>query len=217
MKTLDLDSWKRRMQFEFFRTMDYPHFNLCFPLDITRLLAFCRNNGLSVTHSLLYLGARVANDIPEFRLRIRGNQVVEHERVHPSYTVLREDETFSFCTIDYTPDPALMFQRAAAQQQRVMAETVLEDEPGRDDFLFVSVIPWVSFTSFVHPVHMNPPGSEPRLSWGKFYGDGAGKTLLPYSVQLHHALADGLHIGKFAQGFEALAAAPEETFSSLAG
>ena len=215
MKILNLNEWKRRKQYEFFKAMDCPHFNLCFPLDISRLRPFCQEKRISLTHSILYLSSRSANEIPEFRLRIRGEEVVEHETVHPSYTVLREDETFSFCSVQYTEDPAELFQQAQEEQDRVMAETVMEDEPGRDDYLFISIIPWVSFTSFSHPMHVGSVDSVPRLSWGKYYEDGAGKTLLPYSVQLHHALADGLHIGKFEQVFQALADVPEETFASL--
>ena len=35
MKEIDLSNWKRREHFAFFHRMDYPHFNVCFDLDIT--------------------------------------------------------------------------------------------------------------------------------------------------------------------------------------
>lgn len=212
MEFLDLDAWPRRKQYEFFRVMDYPHVNISFPLDITLLQAYCKANGLSITHSILYISARTANSIKEFRLRIRGDRVVVHEQVDPSYTVLREDESFSFCTVEYSDNPKTLMKRAAIQQKKVYDEMVLEDEPGRDDYLYISVLPWISFTNMTHPVHMNPTDSVPRLVWGKFY-TAEGKTLLPYSVQVHHALADGVHIGKFVSLFQALADNPADTFA----
>ena len=215
MKILDLETWPRRKQYEFFRQMDYPHINVCFPFDITNLKAYCSKHELSITHSILYISARTANSIKEFRLRIRGDTVVEHESISPSYTVLRADESFSYCTVEYTPDANLLMARAQEQQQKVYEEMVLEDEAGRDDFLFISVLPWISFTNTTHPINMSPVDSVPRLVWGKFYADPANKnrTLLPYSIQAHHALTDGVHFGKFAAIFQALADEPAKTLS----
>ena len=57
-------------------------------------------------------------------------------------------------------------------------------------------MPWVSFTSVMHPLHMNPPDSVPRITWGKFFEEGP--TLkMPLSVQAHHALLDGVHLGRY--------------------
>ena len=101
------------------------------------------------------------------------------------------------------------------QQAKVIEEMVLEDEPGRDDYLYISATPWISFTSATHPIHMNPVDSVPRLAWGKFYTDGRDRIQLPYSIQVHHALADGLHMGKFSTLFQSLADNPAETFKAL--
>jgi chloramphenicol O-acetyltransferase type A len=48
----------------------------------------------------------------------------------------------------------------------------------------------------MHPIDLNPADSVPRLAWGKFFQED--KLLkMPLSVQGHHALVDGLHIGKY--------------------
>ena len=72
----------------------------------------------------------------------------------------------------------------------------LQEEPGRDDYLFMTAIPWVSFTSFMHPLHLHPVDSVPRFAWGKFF-EQDNQIKMPLSVQGHHALMDGLHMGKF--------------------
>ena len=43
----------------------------------------------------------------------------------------------------------------------------------------------------------------PRLSWGKYREDG-GRIVLPYSVQVHHAFVDGIHIARFKDALEAM-------------
>lgn len=72
----------------------------------------------------------------------------------------------------------------------------IKDEPGRDDLLYITSIPWISFTNITHPIQMTPVDSIPRISWGKYFEE-SGKVKLPLSVQVHHALVDGIHVGKF--------------------
>lgn len=48
---------------------------------------------------------------------------------------------------------------------------------------------------------MNPDDSNPRISWGKYITVN-GRTTLPVSLFVNHALADGLHISRFFQNLE---------------
>lgn len=198
MRVIDLESWPRRRHFELYRGLDYPHVGLCANVDISAFRAAVREQGLSFALAAAYVLARAANELPEFRLRIRGNQVVEHEVVHPSFTVLNEQELFSFCTVPYRAALAEFAPLAAERMAQVQAAPVLSDEPGQDDLLFMTGLPWVSFTSILHPIHMHPADSVPRIAWGKFF-DQEGRTLMPVAVQVHHALMDGLHIGRYYQ------------------
>jgi chloramphenicol O-acetyltransferase type A len=62
----------------------------------------------------------------------------------------------------------------------------------------MTAIPWVSFTGFMHPMQLHPADSIPRFAWGKFFQEG-DQLKMPLSVQGHHALLDGYHVGKFYQ------------------
>ena len=42
----------------------------------------------------------------------------------------------------------------------------------------------------------SPADSNPRITWGKYF-ERCGNVYLPVSVLCHHALVDGLHIGRF--------------------
>jgi len=98
--------------------------------------------------------------------------------------------------IDYAEDFSSFAARAAEQIAYVKEHPTLEDEPGRDDLLYMTAIPWVSFTSLMHPLDLDPVDSVPRLAWGKFFEDGECLKM-PLSVQAHHALMDGIHMGRF--------------------
>ncbi len=196
MQYLDMQNWPRRKHFQVYNAFDYPHFNLTAEVDVTVLVAAAKQAQISFTVTAVYVLARTANAIEEFRYRIRSEQVVVHEFVHPSFTILNDEQLFSFCTVEYSPDFKKFHERAAARIATVKHTPVLEDEPGKDNLLFMTGIPWVTFTSMMHPIHMSPADSVPRIAWGKFH-DVDGRTKMPVSVQGHHALMDGLHIGRY--------------------
>ncbi len=95
MRRIALQTWERRAHFNLFKDFDQPHFSMCANVDVTAFYPLVRECGHSFTVSVMYVLARAANAIPEFRYRIRGDQVVEHEVVHPSTTILAEDGLFS--------------------------------------------------------------------------------------------------------------------------
>ncbi len=201
--------WPRQSAFDHYRTYEHPHFSLTSSIDVANLRGFLKGNGISFTIGAAYVLASAANGVPELRQRIRGTQVVEYECVHPSITVLRPDESFSFCELPFCSDFRLFARRAgvAIEQARNAGIQCLEDLPGRDDYLFLTGIPWISFTAFQHPVPASANDAIPRIAWGKFY-EQAGQLLLPLNIQVHHALVDGLHVGRFYQRVERLVANP---------
>lgn len=196
MRQIDLESWPRREHFNFFSAMGYPHFSLCANVDLTEFYPAIKQRDLSFNVALVYMLARAANAIPEFRQRIRAGTVVEHDVVHPATTILVGEDLFSFCTFEYHDEFSLFAEKAAEQIAYVQEHLTMEDEPGKDDLLFMTAIPWVSFTSFMHPLDLENMDSMPRFAWGKYFQDGE-RLKMPLSVQGHHALMDGLHAGRF--------------------
>jgi len=197
-RTIDLTSWPRRRHFELFRGLAFPYFNLCADVDVAPLVRArqtCQTR-IPFTAHLVHVLARAANGVPELRQRIRGDAVVEHRVVHPSITILAEDETFGFCFFEYAEDAGPFARTAAAAMERARTAPSIEDEPGRDDYLFMTSIPWVSFTSMMHPVPLDPPDSVPRIAWGRYRNEG-GRMPMPLSLHAHHGLVDGLHAGRF--------------------
>jgi chloramphenicol O-acetyltransferase type A len=208
MREIDLESWPRREHFQFFSTFNHPHFSMCANMDLTKLLPFVKEHHISFTPAIVYIISRAANDIPEFRQRIRDKSVVEHDTVSPSVTILIENDLFSFCAIEYGHDFLDFCSRASQMFARVKRDPTLKDPPGRDDLLFMTSIPWVSFTSFNHPMRLHPSDSVPRFAWGKYFEEG-NQIKMPLSVQGHHALLDGIHMGKFYGKLETFLACPE--------
>ena len=80
-KEIVFDHPHRRAHFEMFSGMDQPHFTVCAPVTIGRLLAYVRERGVRFTPALVWLIGDTANAIPQFRQRIRNGRVIEHDAI----------------------------------------------------------------------------------------------------------------------------------------
>lgn len=210
---LDVNNWARRDQFEFFRGFDKPYFNVCVPLDVTELVALLRERpGSSVSLAYHYLALRIANEVEPFRYRLRDGKVLVHDVIHGATTVLLSNESFAFAYFDYTAD----YRKFTADAQRVIKEVkregIFKDSPS-DDLIHFTTLPWVSFTSFSHARNWGQEDSVPKITFGKFTNEGK-RVLMPFSVEVHHALMDGLHVGRYLTRLEAALADPEASLSA---
>jgi chloramphenicol O-acetyltransferase type A len=192
--------------------MEQPQLNLTAPVEVDSLLPYVKEQALPLSPVLVYLISKTANELPAFRQRIRGEQVIEHDCVHPSFTVrTRASSVFSFCPVEFQPQLASFLPACLAAMERVQQVPVFEDEDGRDDYLFLSALPWVSFTHVQHAMHYHPVDSIPRIAWGK-YTLRDQKMEMPLQVQAHHALVDGIDIGRFFETFQAYCKHPANIF-----
>jgi chloramphenicol O-acetyltransferase type A len=210
MRVIDLENWSRRMIFDIYRAYQHPLFGLTANVDVTRFQPFIKGGGYSYSVAMVYLISRTANGIAEFRYRIRGESVVEHELVHPSTTIPTGENLFSFCYFDYQEDFARFAEQAAGRIAYWQQHPLVENLAERDDMLYMTAIPWVSFTSLMHPIDSHPPDSIPRFAWGRFFREGE-RLLMPLAVQGHHALMDGLHLGRYYRDIQALLDDPERS------
>ena len=198
---LDIASWTRRATYEFFRDYKDPYFNIAANLDVTGLYGFCKNNDLSFALAALFFSIQTANAIREFRLRLKDGKVLEFDTIHATQTILNDDETFSFCYFELCDD-VFEFNRAGRKAVEKYKELKTFDvEADRIDLIYYSVIPWVSFTSFKHASRGDNTLSVPRMVFGRIFEDG-GRKKMPFSVEVHHALMDGIHVGKYFELFQ---------------
>lgn len=213
MKYIDINDWKRRDHFNLYRNLDFPYLNITINVNLTNLYLWAKSNRISLFSCIAYITTRAANAIPELRQRIRQEQVVEHDIVHPSFTVLTDNETFGFATICYAPEFSIFQNNISNGIEATKRDPTIHDEPGRDDLIFLTTFPWASFTQITHPVSINPPDSFPRITWGKYFEQGE-QRLMPLSLFANHALVDGLHVGRFFEFVQIWMDQPEKFLNS---
>jgi len=85
----------------------------------------------------------------------------------------------------------------------------------RDDVIYHTTLPWVSFTSFAHARTRGRGDSVPRIVFGKFARENE-RMMMPISVEVHHALMDRLHVGRYLSRLEEALVDPETFVKELA-
>ena len=201
-KHLDLKNWIRRDVFEFFVGFDKPYFNICTRLDITQLLTSLSDRpDLSVSMAYHYFALRAANEIEPFRYRLKDGQVIVYDVIHGGTTVLLPNENFTLAYFEYDVSfEKFMTGAAGALQAALSGDGAFRPNP-REDMIHFTTLPWVSFTSFSHARNWGREDSVPKIAFGKFIKENE-RTLLPFSVEVHHALMDGLHVGRYVARLE---------------
>lgn len=211
---LDIENWSRRKQFEFFKDFDNPYFNLCANVDVTPLLALTRAaKDISFFITYHFLSMKAVNEVEPFRYRLRGDRVLVHDRIHAGTTLLLADESFTFVYFDFDEDFEVFHTRAkAAVEKARSAVSRLDEREGQDDLIHHSVIPWVTFTSISHARNWGRQDSVPKIAFGKYREEG-NRIRMPISVEAHHALMDGLHVGRYFERLESYFSNPRSALN----
>lgn len=192
-------SHPRGKYFDFFKGgFVFPHFAITNQVDVSKLYKFCKKKKLPFFHAFLYYVTKTVNQFPEFRQRIRKTgEIFEYKHVYPSFTYVQKSGGFGFSPLEHEED-FLKFIKMSKDTGEFLSKNDrdMSWDTDWDFFIYVSCMPSISFTSVQHPIHKGFEDSVPRFVWGKF-STLNGKYFLPFSVQVHHALMDGVHVGDF--------------------
>lgn len=203
MRTLDISTWNRKEHFEFFSRLDNPFFNIVTELDCTKAMNESKAKGYSFFGYYLYQAMRAANAMDCFKMRIEDGQVNIYDAVHAGATISREDKTFGFSFVEFAETYA-EFQANLDQEIEAVQNSVgirANADAYRIDAIHISAIPWIKITGFAHARNHNSGDSVPKFIFGKA-DQRDGKWFLPFSIDVHHGLMDGWHVGKFLELFQ---------------
>jgi chloramphenicol O-acetyltransferase type A len=199
-RVLDIDQWSRKDHFELYRHYDDPFFNITANVDVTYLVQHTRVFQKSFFLYALHTITKAANEISNFKFRLHEQKVIEYDLIHPGCTLLNPDKTFRFCYFTYQKE-VVDFETEGNKLVESLAPVELDPKWNALNMIHCSMIPWISFTSFKHARRKDPTASIPRITMGKFFESG-NQILMPLSVEVHHALVDGYHVGQYFEAVE---------------
>jgi chloramphenicol O-acetyltransferase type A len=197
MEYIDIDTWDRKEYFNQYVGTDFPYINVGANLDITNLLAFCRKRDLPSYLTMVFCAHHVALQIKNFKYRIKDGRPILNEIIHASFTHLpRGRDLFVNVTPEFTDEMLGFLKNAREAIVRQGTDLGLRFLRGRFDVIGYSAIPWIQYTHFIRSIAKMGVDSNPKVTWGKYFKQ-EDRVLMPFSVQVHHGLMDGLHVGRY--------------------
>ena len=171
---IDFQTWERAKEFRFFMNDLRNVISITVDLDVTNFLRRVKTCGQKFYPSMLWAVSRVVNAHEEFRVgRNAEGEYGIYDFVSPYY--------------------AQFYRQEDAVRYRDLRGFDFAAPPNVFD---VSCLPWAHYRAF--DVHVFDAGDylAPVITWGKFEEHG-GKMILPFSFNIHHAVADGFHACRF--------------------
>ena len=213
-ETIDPRQSPRADAYAFYRQAERPRWGLTFSVDLGPLLSRLpawRADMPGLTPFVAYHHAllRAANAVPALRQRLTPDGAVQWRSVDATPTVLRDDESFAVARLVYAErlddfvSPALAAVALARQPDAPWGVRV--EQSGE---LHLTTLPGVAFTHFTHARRGGFDDATPSVALGRYQRDGA-HAWMPVNLEVHHALVDGVHVGRFVETLQCLLAEPE--------
>lgn len=194
-KYLDLQTWPRAQHYEFFKSFEIPRFNMTFPLDIDKFYQKTKRLNLKFYFAFMHLIIQEMNRIENFRYRIEDDRVYDAPIEYVSFTdLIEETKLFKMVFTSYHQDPTT-FQNQAVKASLLQGHQLIKMETEQVlNTVYITSFPWGQFTHFTHATKLGSQDSVPRISWSQFV-EVNGKKTLNLSIEAHHGLVDGYHVG----------------------
>ena len=196
-KTIDLNTWDRGALFKFYIDKMRIVMSLTVDMDVTPLVGFAKKNRLKFYPAMIWVVSKVVNAHDEFKYSWNADgNLIKWDVVSPSYAHFhKEDENFTKTVTEFSDDLLEFHARFLSDREKYKdVRAIAENQP--PNFFDVTCLPWVKYKHF--DVHVFDEGKflAPVITWGK-YEPECGKLMMPLTMNIHHAAADGFHLSRF--------------------
>lgn len=202
-KIIDIDSWKRKEEYLFFKKFQSPLISVVVDVDCTRACEQAKKQGVTLSLYYFHAALTAVNRIEEFRYRQRDGQVVLYDKINLFTPILTADENYRSVAIPYHEKLEDFVAAATPVIERAKRGEGHAHGNGesRLDQVLISVNPWYRFRGLQLSDPLNPHETFPIFTFGKITPEN-GKLLMPVSLRVSHSFTDGFHIGKFLDIFQ---------------
>lgn len=206
MKTVvDIQHWKRKEEYLFFRTFINPMISVTVEVDCSVAYRQAKKYGFPVSLYCMHAAVVAANHIEEFRYRQENDGVILYDRVHLFTPIQTGDGTYRSVWLPAEEEWEDFWEIAcpiveAAKRGEGKAHS--EAEHGRN-ILLISVNPWYRFTHVQLALPAKPQESIPIFTFGKME-EKDGKRQMPVALSVNHGFVSGYQIHEYLNEFQRL-------------
>ncbi len=198
-KIIDLNTYYRKSVFRHFSEDCKCSTSITSRIYVTKLKEYSDKTKTKFYINFLYLLSKVLNSREDYRMAYlwKTNQLICFDKINPTQYVFHEDtETCSPVYTEYNEN-YIEFYKAAKNDIEEAKKTReynldMENHPNWFDASYISCLSYDSLNIEL------PDGYlffQPIINWGR-YREENNKLMMPVTVRLNHAIADGYLISR---------------------
>ena len=193
-KVIDQELYYRKGVFRHFSEDCKCSVSMTARVDVTDLAAWSKKTGTKFYINFLYALSKALNSRDDYKMAWlwETRELICYDRIHPAQYVFHEDtETCTPVYTAYSEDYGLFYRNALADVEK--AQQTREyglDAANHPNWFDASYISWLSYDSMNIELPDGYLYLLPIVNWGR-YREENGRLMMPVSVRLNHAVADG--------------------------
>lgn len=163
-------------------------------IDVTALAEWSKKNGRKFYLCFLYILSKVLNSRDDYRMAYlwQSDELICYDVINPTQYIFHEDtETCTPVYTEYSGNFDEFYANALADAEKAKASReYLLDSENHPNWFDASFISWLSYDSLNVELPDGYLYFLPIVNWGK-YREENGRLMMPVTVRLNHAIADG--------------------------
>lgn len=193
-KILDMDTYYRKGVYRHFTKDCKCSTSITSRVDVTKLYEYSKATNTKFYINFLYLLSKVLNSRDDYKMvyRWQTNDILIYDKVNPIHYIFHEDtETCTPVYSEYFEDYNTFYKNISidieiAKQSREYGL----DYVGHPNWFDASYISWISYDSLNVELPDGHLHFMPLINFGRFREED-GHKIMPLTVRLNHAVADG--------------------------
>lgn len=198
-KVIDRDKYYRKGVFRHFSEDCKCSTSMTARVDVTSLKEYSKETGMKFYINFLYILAKVLNSRDDYRMGYlwKTDTLICYDKINPTQYIFHDDtETCTPVYTEYYEDYGKFYAESAQDIKR--AKQTREyglDMANHPNWFDASYISWLSYDSLNIELPDGHLFFAPIINWGK-YREENGRLMMPVTVRLNHAIADGYLVAK---------------------
>ncbi len=198
-RVIDKEKYYRKGVFKHFSEDCKCSTSLTARIDVTDLVSYSKEKGTKFYINFLYILVKVLNSRDDYKMGYlwQTEELICYDVINPTQYIFHEDtETCTPVYTIYYEDYDTFYKYAAEDIEK--AKNTREyglDMQNHPNWFDASYISWLSYDSLNIELPDGHLFFAPIVNWGK-YREEKSRLMMPVSVRLNHAIADGYLVAK---------------------
>lgn len=193
-KIIDKETYYRKGVYRHFTEDCKCSVSMTARIDVTELVDYSKEKGTKFYINFLYLLTKVLNSRDDYKTQYlwQTDELICYDVVNPIQYVFHEDtETCTPVYTTYCENYEEFYKNALAdvENAKKTREYMLDSE-NHPNWFDASYISWLSYDSMNIELPDGYIYLLPIINWGK-YREENGRLMMPLTVRMNHAVADG--------------------------